>query len=262
MRKILPLAILMFGLGAVLFWRSLTHTSVEEHLELLNVRFGVTVSIVDIETTEYGQAAITDGLRFKPVDKTVVGVTLDVLEQELDKYPVGRFSNICGRIHLVGGLFFGGAEAGGTAGKDWIAISSSANHTAAVRYETARLGIHHECSSIVWSKQPQLQDEWRARLPLSWAETYDGEAQLELNQGRAPDISTGFLSSYATSSAENDFNTYAELLFTDPARLKKLSEENEVVFEKQQLLIRFYLMTDPAFEKVLIEMGALNVFPP
>ena len=42
-------------------------------------------------------------------------------------------------------------------------------------------------------------------------------------------VETGFLSAYGATTSENDFNTYAEIVFSDPQRLIKLAESVPII---------------------------------
>ncbi len=42
-------------------------------------------------------------------------------------------------------------------------------------------------------------------------------------------VETGFLSAYGAKTSENDFNTYAEIVFSDPQRLIKLAESVPII---------------------------------
>ena len=62
-------------------------------------------------------------------------------------------------------------------------------------------------------------------------------------------LDRGLLNQYSETSVENDFNTYAEVIFTEPKRMKKLIKKYPVIHRKYQIFKAFYLAIDPGFSK-------------
>ncbi|EGV43723.2 hypothetical protein BZARG_1192 [Bizionia argentinensis JUB59] len=60
----------------------------------------------------------------------------------------------------------------------------------------------------------------------------------------------GFLNEYATSSLENDFNSFAKNIFTPKPRFDKLIEEYSALANKNRLIIEFYNAIHDDFTKV------------
>jgi hypothetical protein len=63
-------------------------------------------------------------------------------------------------------------------------------------------------------------------------------------------LKEGLVSRYGKVNAENDINTYAELVFTQPEEMKVFINKYPVVMKKYQMLKQFYLSISPEFEAV------------
>jgi hypothetical protein len=64
------------------------------------------------------------------------------------------------------------------------------------------------------------------------------------------DLKEGLVSRYGKVNAENDINTYAELVFTQPEEMKVFINKYPVVMKKYEMLKKFYLSISPEFEAV------------
>ncbi|MFT6388276.1 MAG: hypothetical protein ACJAUP_001654 [Cellvibrionaceae bacterium] len=64
----------------------------------------------------------------------------------------------------------------------------------------------------------------------------------------------GLPKKYAGTCVENDFNTSAEVIFTEPRKMKNLIRQYPVIQRKHQVFKDFYLNIDkdftPVFEKI------------
>ncbi|WDE11411.1 hypothetical protein [Thalassomonas haliotis] len=114
----------------------------------------------------------------------------------------------------------------------------------------ALYGVHHELSSFVFNKQPMTGIAWKKLMPVNW-QGANGYAQaLNANRTLAPDYSNGFLSKYAETSVENDFNTYAELVFGKPDELVELAENYPLIAKKLRLFIGAYNALSPEMASI------------
>jgi hypothetical protein len=187
-----------------------------------------------------------------------LGPALDGIAESLALYPAGFYARFCRAVFLCGSLRFGGVRAGGTYGPAWIVLAADPVAGPDGIRETARLGVHHEFSSIILPRVPGLGARWAALLPEGWHGTRGTAAAL----GRTGmlDGRDGFLSAYAATSAENDFNTYAETAFGDPRRLLDLAGRFEAVRRKASLLLGAYAGLDARMAAVFRHLG-LHVLP-
>ena len=64
----------------------------------------------------------------------------------------------------------------------------------------------------------------------------------------------GLIEQYGYSGLENDFNLYAEMLFVDPQKLKKLISQYPAIAKKYQVLKEFYISINDSFIPVFNSM--------
>ena len=116
--------------------------------------------------------------------------------------------------------------------------------------------IHHEFSSVViksynfpafdWLKLNPADFEYiinpsRINACMNSAKSYSAsDAQLR----------QGLVSSYGKANAENDINSYAELIFTEPKTMKAYIRKYPRIGPKYEMLKRFYLSASPEFSAV------------
>lgn len=169
---------------------------------------------------------------------------LDGIENALSAYPQGFFAKHCHAIFLCGSLKLDGTSAGGTWSKSWIILSADPRFGRKGLYENARLGVHHELSSLVWSRFPELQGIWKRLLPPGWTPAKRNADALTFSDDFVPHAEDGFLSRYGATSSENDFNVYAEAVFTAPSYAARQAEAYLVVARKLALLMEAYVQLD------------------
>ena len=90
---------------------------------------------------------------------------------------------------------------------------------------------------------------------MRWAQTARPDQALVRANDAAPDPSTGFLSAYGATDAENDFNTYAETIFTEPAWLRDLAGKHSLIGEKLAFVLKTYVRVDPSIDATFRELG-------
>jgi hypothetical protein len=188
------------------------------------------------------------------VDLEAVPEALDGIEQALAVYPPGFVSTRCKAIFICGSLVLDGAQAGGTYGPAWIILVATRRFGWSI-FQTALLGIHHELSSLVWYVRLDLPSRWRSLLPGGYSEAKDNAEALKASPSGDGDIERGFLSPYGATSAENDFNVYAEVVFTDAARVAALADKHPLVAQKLALVMNAYISLDSRFEDIFKKFG-------
>jgi hypothetical protein len=199
---------------------------------------------------------IPDGI-VTAVDPAVLPWALDGIERALGAYPEGFYGRHCATIFVCGSLTFEGRPAGGAyvPGQDWIVLAAPAERGQATIELTSELGIHHEFSSIVWDRALTLPGRWVSLLPSGQAFAESTGRALDVADAPPPPPETGFLSAYSATSAENDFNTYAETVFTQPARLLELANQHRTVAAKLSLVLDSYVDLEPRMEAVFRRLG-------
>jgi len=110
-------------------------------------------------------------------------------------------------------------------------------------------------SSFVLGANPATLAAWREFAPAGWQFADDAAGALSRADSFDPSLDTGFLSAYGATTLENDFNVYAEKMFTEPANLALLAREHELVRRKLEFVRAAYEAIDPRFSDRFREMG-------
>lgn len=117
-----------------------------------------------------------------------------------------------------------------------------------------RRTIHHELSSVLIRDRKFPVKKWRAALPAGvvYDDTIDKEVKAikpgrDLVLANNNLLNRGFLSSYGRTNCINDVNTYAELLFVEPDKLKNY-RKNTAHKTKYTLLVIFYEILDLGYK--------------
>lgn len=86
----------------------------------------------------------------------------------------------------------------------------------------------HELSCFV-RQRASAETEAVTIAPRDWQFAPTNEESLSRGAGPDPAPDTGFLSAYGATTAENDFNTYAKEIFTEPSVLVRLACQHALV---------------------------------
>jgi hypothetical protein len=189
------------------------------------------------------------------VELDAVAVALDGIEQALVVYPAGFVATKCKAVFICGSMTIDGTDAGGTYGPTWIILVATRRFGDRGIYETARFGIHHELSSLVWKARLDLESRWRGLLPSGYSEAKDNAEALKAAASDEREIRRGFLTPYGATAPENDFNTYAETIFTDAPRVAALADKHPLVAQKLGLVMNAYISLDDRFEDLFKKFG-------
>jgi hypothetical protein len=203
----------------------------------------------------YGPAdAAIDDMKIIGADPTNVPAALEGIEDALSVYPPWFVSRLVRAIFIAGELQFNTERAGGFTGPAWILIAApDSSGPSGIRLNAVE-SLHHELSSFVLQKANAMP-EWAALAPVDWVFTTTSEAALSHGTDPDPALDTGFLSAYGATTAENDFNTYAEKMFTEPERLVRLACEHAIVRKKLLFVLQTYVNLDGRMEKTFRELG-------
>jgi hypothetical protein len=203
----------------------------------------------------YGpEDAVIPGGAATPVVPSALPPALDGIEEALGVYPAGFVSTLCKAIFVCGSLTLDGAEAGGTFGPAWLILVAALKVRESGIYETCRLGVHHELSSLIWAKVPDVQVRWSTLMPADWTPAKTNAEVLSRRQEQE-DRSDGFLSAYGSTTLENDFNVYAETMFAFPSRLLAAASRGPVVARKVALILEAYERLDPRLRETFKRQG-------
>lgn len=176
---------------------------------------------------------------------TVLHDSLKGIEAALNSYPEGFVASLINAIFISGELWFDGERAGGTYLHSWLIVASTTRPGKESNYQAALYGVHHELSSFVFNKSPLTGITWQKLMPANWQEANGYAQALDVDRSLAPDYHNGFLSKYAETSVENDFNTYAEFVFGKEKELTELAREYPRIAKKLGLFISAYSTLSP-----------------
>ena len=181
-------------------------------------------------------------------------IALRVMEAALAKYPAEVLREHLGTLYLVGELRYRNVVTSGTNSRRDVYVKIGAVEKGFTHLHNEGV-FHAEFSSILIRNRPQFLDEaaWKATNPSDF--TYLGDGVDAVKQGKANtkiDSSLnaqGFLSQYAQSTLENDFNAFAARLWTGDEALWQLSVQHPPIHRKLVLVLRFYQRLHPALDE-------------
>jgi hypothetical protein len=266
-RGAVVLGVALFGLAFLWGWgnQQMDPSAIHERVKKIAESEGIVIGLgapetffVPPYTAADARAILGDGNSAIPVEIDAVPPALDGIEKALRVYPPGFFGKNCKAIFLAGSLTLDGARAGGTWNKDWIILSARKENSKEGIYETAWYGVHHEFSSLVWNRFPELRAIWNSLLPLGWVPARRNAVVLEAPDSLITDPRDGFLSAYGATNLQNDFNIYAETVFIEPSYVAEHAGRYPVVAKKLALLMEAYIQLDRRFEDVFERVGLLR----
>jgi hypothetical protein len=200
----------------------------------------------------------TDG-EAQPIGEAELARVLRLLPGWMDKYPTAVIQANLERVLICGRLLFYGTGAGGTTYENDLYIANR-GPTHGYSDRVLELTFHHEFSSILFRNYMFPVWDWAAANPpgfeylTEWDDVLEAIERAE-TEGNEALYREGLLAEYGRTELENDFNMYAELALTDPARMKALIDGYPVVRAKYEVLKAFYLAIDPTFEGWFIRIG-------
>lgn len=178
-----------------------------------------------------------------PDEADVQADTMSVVTA-LGYYPGNLLEQHLRNIYITGTLRCFGVPYLGTNSRQDIYIALHAN-------DEVERTFHHEFSSILLRNFPAHFDK-AAWLQLSpeLLNTSSAKAIRQGLSGTAADsalLEKGYLSPYSLSNYENDFNMYAEYLFTATMEFWQMAEKHTRVMQKIMLVIGFYQKVNPLY---------------
>jgi len=202
-------------------------------------------------------------------DQTKVVLTEDINDfsrfvriskPELEKYPSSLIRNNIKKIYCLDDFYLYGSPAGGTYSveKHSIYLLNKASSTVLSTKLTITQIFHHELSSILKKNYAFDDTVWRQTHGEGFLYEIDKDFTfhwMRLN-GYIDDIpdevlfKRGLLSTYSESGVEDDFNTYAETIFTQPEKIKRLIKQYPLIKRKYEVFKDFYLGIDAGFAPV------------
>ncbi len=270
-RVMLGTALAMAGGGAYHLGKSPGNTGLEAddekisdlegYARVLGEQQGLVIGFGDPKTfyvpPYMPEDAKVQNVLLSPVDREAVSDALKGIGKAFRAYPEQCLGKIIKAVFIAGKILIEGTEAGGTYGQDWIFVSAPRDMPPATRRLSAELVVHHETSSFPWLRSSALQAAFQALEPADWAFQTSTADQIAFASRPTPPVESGFLSSYGATTSENDFNTYVEILFSDPARMKNLAGRVPLIATKLALVLETYIKIDGRLRETFAGTGVL-----
>jgi len=196
-----------------------------------------------------------------PAAQTSLHDSLTGIEDALAIYPSGFVTSQIDAIFISGEMFFEGMSAGGTYHHSWIIVASTTDPAGESNYDSALYGVHHELSSFIYHQSSIISRFWGDLMPVDWQVKNGYKETLAINN-MPIDYKNGFLNNYATTSVENDFNTYAEFVFARSEELIELAKTHSLVAKKLRLFIDAYSKQSPDMAAFFKKSPLLQVSAP
>lgn len=165
------------------------------------------------------------------------------LQAFVDSYPEGFVARHLSTLYLNEQLFWRGQPVAGLSDGRRVWIKVRQYHAPYADFLSTAL--HHEFSSNVLKASYAHVVAWRRAAP----DRYDSSSQnIDKNigdfehsrSGSDAIYREGFVFNYGKTSPENDFNTYAELLFVRPQELQRLTQGYPIIADKLRVLKSIY----------------------
>ncbi len=194
--------------------------------------------------------AIIPEAEFFPASASSLPESLTGVEDALAAYPPGFVASQIKAIFVAGKMYFDDMPAGGAYHNSWIIVASTTDPMGEPNYNSALYGVHHELSSFIYLKSFVFIRSWAELMPEGWLDKMTYKEVLSSNN-QPVDYQNGFLSNYATTTMENDFNTYAEFVFARSDELIELAKTYPMVAKKLRLFIDAYASQSQAMAQLL-----------
>jgi hypothetical protein len=188
------------------------------------------------------------------LDTSEYSRSLLIIKKTLLKYPIQVIQQNLQSIYVLNSLEFFGQAFGGTNATRKVYLSNKGIAKGYSDQYIERL-FHAEFSSILLRNYKSNFEElkWLKLNPSGFDYGAGGVAALKKgNDSENYDSKLnklGFINEYATSSLENDFNSFAKNLFLPKKEFHDVFENNEAINKKRNLIISFYNSIDSSFKK-------------
>lgn len=258
---LIALVLLLLGIGLNLFsangysladYYTYYGTDYEGTIRSLSIKYGtaieykITPEFVDIKDKGNVDGKVTelDGLGLARLAR--------LLPEILGHYPDELVGNNIDKLKLCRTLSFHDVGYGGTYHNRSLYMASEGKY-GQYTDEYIRRIFHHEFSSVLMKNYSFPYDRWMKANPEELVYLDANDQMLKsITSGR--DLQSneslyklGLIEQYGYSGLENDFNLYAEMLFVDPQKFKKLISQYPAIAKKYQVLKEFYISINDSF---------------
>lgn len=188
----------------------------------------------------------------KSLDTIEYERSIKVIEKSLLKYPTKVIQQNLTSIYILNYLEFFGQPFGGTTSSNRVYLSNKGRNKGYTDHYIEQL-FHAEFSSILLRNHKANfdEDKWKRLNPTNFK--YGSGGVNALKKGKSSEQfddqlnKMGFINEYATSSLENDFNSFAKNIFLPKKGFDEVFETYENINKKRTLIIDFYHKIDSNF---------------
>lgn len=180
---------------------------------------------------------------------------LGILKKALEKYPVDILRKHLNQINIGGRYQKNGGVVVGLYDKKNIYLFY--NHPDGDNSDTfLEQSFHHELSSIFIYAYDFPAFEWLELNPQEFSYIINPTKidqymdSIESYQASPEQLKQGLVSSYGMANAENDINSYVELIFTRPKKMRILIDKYPIINTKYNMIKSFYISISPDFNVV------------
>lgn len=254
----------------ILYYHTFFKRDVQQLEEIYGIRFATEIEIVDYPDNEGANHLLDDQTVIRPLKDWRDAIrSFKMIAGVLKHYPQAALKNNLHKIYVLDELIIRGAPAGGTydVAKKSIYLKNILQENQFVDLKNNYLvtTLHHEISSLLMKHYSFDESVWRSAMGSSFRYANDvdpwyewmfihGHTEVDEYSDEESLLVRGLIHQYAETGPENDFNTYAELIFADPTQMKHLIHNYPVVAKKYHVFKQFYLRIDsgfwPIFEKI------------
>ena len=200
-----------------------------------------------------------DGWYSKPTDAKAITLKNEqiarsktIVIKALNKYPISVIQKNLKNIYILHRIEFFNQSFGGTNSNDSVFLTNRGIGRGYTNFYLEQL-FHAEFSSILLRNNSKefKKDKWLKTNPVNFNYGKGGVEALKSNtDSEYFDIkfnNSGFINEYATSSMENDFNSFAKNLFLPKQGFSELIEDFSRLKRKKVIIIDFYNEIDTFF---------------
>jgi hypothetical protein len=250
----------------VLFWALLfiACTNQETHSNTVRTRIAEQYGISIEEITDVSQLASNTLIKIKqgivsvklaPPSKEQYTKYITIIKTALEKYPVSVVKKHLKKIYIGGPFSENGGVIAGMYEKDKLFLFCNPvdGYSSDIFLEQT---IHHEFSSILILGYDFPAFDWLDLNPkgfeyiINLSKINEYMNSISSYSPTESQLRQGLVSSYGKANAENDINSYVELIFTQPEKMRAYMDKYPRVGPKYEMIKKFYLSISPEFEAV------------
>ncbi|MBI3897630.1 MAG: hypothetical protein HY308_04945 [Gammaproteobacteria bacterium] len=239
------------------------YTRFEQDFQQLQGKYGISL-VTEVQERNYPKGW-TSEIVFMPEvvpleNRLGLSQVVHALTLAIEKYPASLIRREIKGIVLLETLTVNSFPYGGTydAPTKRLFIARKGNKGAAPGVNFLQETFHHEFSSLLKRSHPFSEQDWKNASGQNFTYRIEKDPGLFINMAHGltekPDDATlyqrGLLNFYSETGLENDFNAYAETVFTHPLKVRALIRQYPVIRDKYAVFKTFYLGIDKGFAPV------------